>query len=114
MTHVQFISFLFELEMNAQIAHWKSKYAPHIALGEVYEAVEGFRDTYAEILQRDDLLKGFEPPVVREDVPPVILIKNAISIVERYRAGLTQSHLQNEVDTLISSLSGSLYKLKHL
>ncbi len=114
MTHVQFISFLFELEMNAQIAHWKSKYAPHIALGDVYEDVAEFRDKYAEILQRDDLLVGFSPPQVREDVPPVILIKNAISTVERYRQGLTQSHLQNEVDTLISSLSANLYKLKHL
>jgi len=114
MTHVQFISFLFELEMNAQIAHWKSKYAPHKALGHIYEDVYEFRDKYAEILQRDDLLVGFLPPQVREEVPPVILVKNAISTIERYRSGLTQSHLQNEVDTLISSLSANLYKLKHL
>lgn len=114
MTHVQFISFLFELEINAQIAHWKSKYAPHMALGEVYEAVEEFIDKYAEILQREDLLRGYETPVIREDVSPVILIKNAISTIERYRQTLTQGYLQNEVDTLISSLSGSLYKLKHL
>lgn len=114
MTHVQFISFLFELEINAQIAHWKSKYAPHKALNEVYEFVAEFRDEYAEILQRDDLLKGYTPPVIREDVPPVILIKNAITVIERYRSGLTQSYLQNEIDTLISSLSRSLYKLKHL
>ena len=117
MTHVEFISFLFELEVNSHIAHLKAQsqsYGEHIALDEVYNNVKEFRDEYAEILQAEEILSGYPQIQVRESVPPVILIKNAITSCKRYRSTLVESHLQNEIDTLTSSLSKSLYKLKNL
>ena len=113
MTHVQFISFLFELEMNLHIAHLQTKsYAEHMALG-IWDDIADFRDSYAELLQKDEILRGYTPPVVRE-VSGTIIIKNAVGIVQRYRITLTETNLQNEVDTLLTTLETVLYKLKFL
>lgn len=113
MTHVQFISFLFELEMNLHIAHLQTQsYAEHMALG-IWDEIGDFRDSYAELLQKDEILRGYTPPVVRE-VSGTIIIKNAVGIVQRYRSTLTETNLQNEVDTLLSTLETALYKLKFL
>lgn len=113
MTHVQFISFLFELEMNLHIAHLQTQsYAEHMALG-IWDDIADFRDSYAELLQKDEILKGYTPPVVRE-VSGTIIIKNAVGIVQRYRSTLTETNLQNEVDTLLTTLETALYKLKFL
>lgn len=113
MTHVQFISFLFELEMNLHIAHLQTQsYAEHMALG-IWDDIADFRDSYAELLQKDEILKGYTPPVVRE-VSGSIIIRNAVGIVQRYRSTLTETNLQNEVDTLLSTLETALYKLKFL
>ena len=114
MTHVQFISFLFELEMNLHIAHLQTQsYAEHKALDKAYTGVKDFRDGYAELCQKDEILKGYTAPVVRE-VSGSIIIRNAIGIVQRYRTTLTESHFQNEVDTLLTLLDTTLYKLKFL
>lgn len=113
MTHVQFISFLFELEMNLHIAHLQTQsYAEHMALG-IWDDIADFRDSYAELLQKDEILKGYTLPVVRE-VSGTIIIKNAVGIVQRYRSTLTETNLQNEVDTLLTTLETALYKLKFL
>lgn len=113
MTHVQFISFLFELEMNLHIAHLQTQsYAEHMALG-IWDDIADFRDSYAELLQKDEILKGYTPPVVRE-VSGTIIIKNAVGIVQRYRSTLIETNLQNEVDTLLTTLETALYKLKFL
>lgn len=113
MTHVQFISFLFELEMNLHIAHLQTQsYAEHMALG-IWDDIADFRDSYAELLQKDEILKGYTPPVVRE-VSSSIIIRNAVGIVQRYRSTLTETNLQNEVDTLLTTLETALYKLKFL
>lgn len=113
MTHVQFISFLFELEMNLHIAHLQTQsYAEHMALG-IWDDIADFRDSYAELLQKDEILRGYTPPVVRE-VSGTIIIKNAVGIVQRYRSTLTETNLQNEVDTLLTTLETALYKLKFL
>jgi len=113
MTHVQFISFLFELEMNLHIAHLQTQsYAEHMALG-IWDDIADFRDSYAELLQKDEILKGYTPPVVRE-VSGTIIIKNAVGIVQRYRSTLTETNLQNEIDTLLTTLETALYKLKFL
>lgn len=113
MTHVQFISFLFELEMNLHIAHLQTQsYAEHIALG-IWDSIGDFRDSYTELLQKDEILKGYSAPVVRE-VSGSIIVRNAIGIVQRYRTTLTETNLQNEVDTLLTTLETALYKLKFL
>lgn len=113
MTHVQFISFLFELEMNLHIAHLQTQsYAEHMALG-IWDDISDFRDSYTELLQKDEILKGYTAPVVRE-VSGSIIIRNAVPIVKRYRATLTESNLQNEVDNLLTLLETTLYKLKFL
>lgn len=113
MTHVQFISFLFELEMNLHIAHLQTQsYAEHMALG-IWDDIADFRDSYAELLQKDEILKGYTQPVVRE-VSGTIIIKNAVGIAQRYRSALTETNLQNEVDTLLTTLETALYKLKFL
>lgn len=113
MTHVQFISFLFELEMNLHIAHLQTQsYAEHMALG-IWDDIADFRDSYAELLQKDEILRGYTQPVVRE-VSGSIIIRNAVGIVQRYRSTLTETNLQNEVDTLLTTLETALYKLKFL
>lgn len=113
MTHVQFISFLFELEMNLHIAHLQTQsYAEHMALG-IWDEIGDFRDSYTELLQKDEILKGYSSPVVRE-VSGSIIVRNAIGIVQRYRTTLTETNLQNEVDTLLTTLETALYKLKFL
>ena len=113
MSHVQFISFLFELEMNLHIAHLQTQsYAEHMALG-IWDDVADFRDSFTELLQKDSILTGYTAPVVRE-VNGTIIVKNAISIVQRYRTTLTETNLQNEVDNLLTTLETALYKLKFL
>jgi hypothetical protein len=113
MTHVQFVSFLFELEMNLHIAHLQTQsFAEHSALA-VWDEIGDFRDGYAELLQKDSILTGYSTPVVRE-VTGTIIVKNAISITQRYRTTLTESNLQNEIDTLLTLLETTLYKLKFL
>ncbi len=113
MTHVQFISFLFELQMNLHIAHLQTQsFAEHSALA-VWDEIGDFRDGYAELLQKDEILRGYSAPVVRE-VSGSIIVKNAIGITQRYRNTLTETNLQNEIDTLLTTLETTLYKLKFL
>ena len=114
MTHVQFISFLFELEMNLHIAHLQSQsYAEHVALGDAYSSVFEFRDGYAELCQKDTILKGYTSPVVRE-VSGLVIVKNAIMTTQRYRSTLSETNMQNEIDNLLTTLETTMYKLKFL
>lgn len=113
----EFIQSLFEIEINAHIAHLQtSSYAQHMALNTLYTDVVDIRDKFAESYQGQyGILKGFSGTIsIKEGVDMVSYINSLKTPLNGFRESLTDGYLQQIVDDLFELLNSTVYKLKFL
>ena len=112
----QFMSMLFEIQVNAHIAHLQTpSFAEHKALNELYDGIDGALDAYAEAYQgKYGIIKGYKPIVLNEGSDMVSYLTAKMADIEKYRSMLTEGYLQQLVDNIQELLSTSIYKLKFL
>lgn len=111
----EFASLLFEIEINAHIAHWQTKRAwDHLALGDLYEGIVGLRDRFVETFQgKNEIVTGFKVQV-NETVEIKSYIRDCASSIEAFKAELTMGSLQQICDDITELLYTTLYKLEKL
>lgn len=113
----EFISALFELEVNIHIAHLQtSSFSEHKALGELYEEISGLRDRFAEAYQGDyGIITGYKSFSIKEGINPYVYIDEQCEKIEEYRKTLDESpYLQAIIDDINELMYSVKYKLKFL
>ena len=87
-----------------------------MALGSLYESINGAVDDLIETYQGiHGLIETYPPmpPLAVEECVP--LVESIYQYVETNRMNVArESFIQNDIDTLVSSLASALYKLKYL
>jgi hypothetical protein len=116
MTVQEFNSALFEIRINAHIAHLQTtNYASHMALGSLYESIVELQDSFTESYQgKYGIIEGYPDVKINEGVDMVKYLTIKTTSFQKYRDSLTDGFLQNIVDTIIELLYSTLYKLKNL
>lgn len=116
MTVQEFIGSLFEIEVNAHIAHLQTtSYAEHKALDSLYKDIVDLRDGFIESYQGQfGIIEGYPQIKVQEFTSIVSYLTVKANAFRKYRSELTEGYLQNQVDTINELLFSTLYKLKNL
>jgi hypothetical protein len=116
MTVQEFISSLFEVRINAHIAHLQtSSYAKHKALDELYNDVVGFTDSYVEAYQGIyGIVQGYPQIKVSEMSDMALYLKFKVVLYRKYRDTIKESELQQKIDDIIEFFNTIIYKLKYL
>jgi len=112
----EFLSSLFEIEVNIHIAHLQTtSYSEHIALNEVYTGIVDLRDRFIESYQgKHGVVKGYKSFQIKEAIDPVNYLKEFCSLYEKFRLTLEDGYLQQITDDILELLYSSIYKLKTL
>jgi len=112
----EFISSLFEIEVNMHIAHLQTtSFSEHKALNEVYVGVVDLRDRFIESYQgKYGVVKGYKSFQIKEAIDPVNYLNNFCIIYEKFRLELTDGYLQQITDDILELLYSAIYKLKTL
>lgn len=115
MNPAEFISHLLYQVSVAHMLHLRStSYSQHIALGEFYDCFPGLVDGLVEEYQGVNGLVTDYPAtaVVKNYTNPSLFLKDLYAFVETNRNALgKESHIQNTMDTLLTSISQTVYKL---
>jgi hypothetical protein len=116
MTTQEFISSLFEIRINAHIAHLQTdSYSQHIALDELYNGIVGHTDAYVENEQGiRGVVRGYPQIKLRESKDIVPYLKLKIIAFREYRFTIQEPELQQLFDNIIEFLNGIIYKLVNL
>lgn len=111
-----FITLLFEVEVNAHIAHLQTKsYAEHKALNELYEEIVDLRDRFAEAYQGEyGIIKGYKIIKPLETNDFLSYLSEVCNKVELFKKGLDETYLQQICDDISELLYDVKYKLKNL
>lgn len=113
----EFIQSLFEIEINAHIAHLQtSSYAQHKALNDLYVDIVDLRDRFIESYQGNyGIISGYNTTFsVKEGTDMIPYLKNLKKDYKVYRDTLTEGYLQQIVDDIFELLNSTIYKLKFL
>ncbi len=112
----EFLSSLFEIEVNIHIAHLQTtNYSEHIALNEVYTGIVDLRDRFIESYQgKYGVVKGYKSFQVKEAIDPVNYLKEFCSLYEKFRLTLEDGYLQQITDDILELFYSAIYKLKTL
>lgn len=115
----EFASLLFEIEVNAHIAHLQvtgpGSYAQHGALNELYQAMPELRDAFIEPYQGQyGIIKGYKNVAVQEGVDFVKYLDEKIKAISAFRNELEDGYLEQLVDNILEQLNGTKYKLTFL
>ena len=116
MTTQEFISSLFEVRINAHIAHLQtSSFAQHKALDELYNDIVGLTDSYVETYQGIyGILKNYPQIKITEGGNMVEVLKIKIMLYRKFRLSVKESELQQKIDDIIEFFDTIAYKLKYL
>lgn len=115
MTHAQFATKMFELQVNAHIAHLQStSYAQHIALNELYSGLVDLIDRYIESAQSVEIVRGYGNIAITEGANIKSWLATRKKEVEAHKKTLAEGHLQQICDDFSELISSTLYKLTHL
>lgn len=116
MTIQEFISSLFEVEVNAHIAHAQTlSYAQHKALDELYKDIVELRDSYIETYQGIyGIIKDYKEIKIEENLDMVTYLKMKIIEYRKYRILVKETELQQKIDDVIEFFDSICYKLKYL
>ena len=111
----EFISLLFEIEINSHIANLQTdKYSDHMALNSLYEDIVELRDRFIESYQgKYDIITGYKISS-KEGIEMVPYLKECLKSIEDYRFSLDDGYLQQICDDIIELIVSTLYKLKFL
>jgi len=112
----EFLSSLFEIEVNIHIAHLQTtSYSEHIALNEVYTGIVDLRDRFIESYQgKYGVVKGYKSFQIKEAIDPINYLKEFCSLYEKFRLTLEDGYLQQITDDILELLYSAIYKLKTL
>lgn len=110
------LSCMMELRDNAHIAHLQSRsYAEHIALNELYDAIPDLFDGLAESWQgKYGIISGYHAPMIQEGMNFIDYLKSKVEEVNEFRKTVKDTYIQNQLDTIVETFSGILYKLQYL
>lgn len=116
MTTQEFISSLFEIRINAHIAHLQtSSYAQHKALDELYNDIVGLTDSYVETYQGiNGILKGYPQIKISESSDIASTLKTRRREYREFRETVKETELQQKIDDIIEFFDSIIYKLKFL
>lgn len=116
MTKEEFVSSLFEIEVNTHIAHLQTtSYSEHKALDEVYKDIVELRDRFIEGDQGlNGIIRGYKSFEIKEGLDPVNYLKDYAAKYKEFRLTLNDGFLQQICDDIIELLNSSVYKLKYL
>jgi hypothetical protein len=111
----EFVSLLFEIEINAHIAHWQTRRPwDHLALGELYEGIVELRDRFVETFQgKNEIVTGYKVQI-NETIEIKSYIKDCAESVESFKTELSMGSLQQICDDITELLYTTLYKLEKL
>lgn len=117
-TSVELISKLFHARTQVHIFHLQTdSYAQHKALDEFYSGILDFVDGIAEALQgKEGILKGYKSEPFVENNAPIPFLTELKNMLESYRTSLPTNYanIDNEVQSLITLIDSTVYKLKFL
>lgn len=118
MNPAQFIVHLLYQISVAHMLHLRStSYSQHMALGEFYACFPGLVDGIVEEYQGVNGLVTDYPSVVSVTnySDPSLFLKDLYAFVNTNRNVLgTESHIQNSMDTLLTAISQTVYKIDNL
>ena len=112
----EFISSLFEIEVNIHIAHLQTtSYAEHKALDDLYKDIVDLRDRFIESYQgKYGIIKGYKSFQIKEGIDPINYLKECVKYTEEFRLTLTDGYLQQITDDILELKTSTLYKLINL
>jgi len=119
----KFFSKLLESREMAQVYHWQVKgdegsHSAHVALNEYYDAIIEHIDELVEVYQGQyDLIEEYDVIDTKETKTKdkIEYFQEVVQFIKdtRYKAILEEdSHLQNTIDEVISTIYKLLYKLR--
>ena len=114
-----FIQNLLHCVTNSHLLHLQTRsYAQHMALGAFYTELEELTDALAEIIQgKYGLLTGYSANYDLPPTDPVAYLEQVSGYIEASRRSSwfpQDTNIQNEVDTIVSLVDSTLYKLRYL
>lgn len=116
----KFAGILLTSRTQTHVAHLQvQSYAAHIALNVYYNGIVSLVDGLVEEYQgKYGIVKGYETIVIKDmDTPEAALtyLKSILKFVEVARKKLPQdTNIQNNVDTIVTLLESTIYKLTFL
>jgi len=112
----QFLSSLFEIEINIHIAHLQTtSFSEHKALDEVYTGIIDLRDRFIESYQgKYGVYKGYQSFQIKEAIDPINYLKEFCTLYEEFRLTLEEGYLQQITDDILELFYSAIYKLKTL
>ncbi len=115
MKTAEYISHLFEIRINAHIAHLQTKsFSQHKALEIVYEGIVELTDSLVEVLQNKEIITGYPQIELKEGINFVDYLKNKIAITRTFRTSITETEIQQKLDDITEFLEQGVYRLKFL
>lgn len=116
MTVQEFATSLFEIRINAHIAHLQTKsFAQHKALDELYNGIVDHTDTFLESYQGQfGIVTGYKPMTIKEGLDMKGYLNSCVKEFKDFRGTLVDGYLQQLVDNIIEFLYGIIYKLRFL
>jgi hypothetical protein len=115
-----FIQNLLHCVTNSHLLHLQSRsYSQHMALGVFYDGLDDLTDSLAEVIQGKYGLLDYNT-IASYDLPPsdpVAYLEQISGYVEASRRSgwfPQDTNIQNEVDTIVSLIDSTLYKLRYL
>lgn len=113
-----FVAGIMHASTVLHIYHLQTRsYAEHVALGELYGALPGLIDGFAEACQgRYGLITGYPATMtIPQGGSAANYVRELLDMVDGMRGSLPQdTELQNIVDEITSAITGTLYKLNFL
>lgn len=109
----------FNARTQAHVLHLAAKgpgsFAEHMALGEFYENISGLVDTFSEAYQgmSGELLKLPAVPIKAQAALP--MLEDLEQWIEENRSRVcNMTNIQNEIDSIVTLIHTTKYKLKFL
>ena len=112
-----FIATLFHGVTKVHMLHIMTKgpqwYPVHVALGELYNGLQGLSDGLAEsFIGCTGVELAFGSGPFELSLDPLAEVRKMYAFVEQNRTAMgTESHIQNEIDTVCTLLASTIYKL---
>ena len=113
------ISYLMHSRTQSHIYHLQTpSYATHMALNAYYTGIGDLIDGLVETYQgKYGIITGYtNPPVMEYQNCEAIqsYFKALLVTITQYRQDISDSYIQNQIDTIEELISSTLYKLKFL
>lgn len=109
-------ALLFKAQMDAKITHLAQPdktLARHNALGMFYDEVGGLIDTFVETY-----MAHYPCSIVTEGssiiADPLFYFEELYKTIEKDRASIKESFLQNQIDEIQQLISHTIYRLKYI